>query len=204
MSYMKSLSLNKPHLIIMVGIPGSGKTFFAEHFSSTFKAPFINLNYLRSNLFTNPTFSDQEDQITKNVSDYMLDQMLKTNQTIIYEGLSDRRAERIEIVRKAREAGYESLLIWVQTEPVTAKKRATAKSNDNQMSNEVFNEKIKRFSPPHSSEKAIVISGKHTYTSQLKIALIRLASKKPIPRPQPIPPVITPTRAPINRNILIR
>lgn len=201
---MKSLSLNKPHLIIMVGIPGSGKTFFAEHFSSTFKAPFINLNYLRSNLFTNPTFSDQEDQITKNVSDYMLDQMLKTNQTIIYEGLSDRRAERIEIVRKAREAGYESLLIWVQTEPVTAKKRATAKSNDNQMSNEVFNEKIKRFSPPHSSEKAIVISGKHTYTSQLKIALIRLASKKPIPRPQPIPQVITPTRAPINRNILIR
>lgn len=201
---MKSLSLNKPHLIIMVGIPGSGKTFFAEHFSSTFKAPFINLNYLRSNLFTNPTFSEQEDQITKNVSDYMLDEILKTNQTIIYEGLSDRRAERIEIVRKAREAGYESLLIWVQTEPMTAKKRATTKTSDNHMSSDVFNEKIKRFSPPHSSEKAIVISGKHTYTSQLKIALIRLASKKPVPRPQPIPQVIAPTRAPMNRNILIR
>lgn len=204
MSYMKSLSLNKPHLIIMVGIPGSGKSFFAEHFSSTFKAPFIDLNRLRNNLFSNPNFSEQEDQITKNVSDYMLEQILKTNQTVIYEGLTDRRAERVEIVRKAREAGYESLIIWVQTEPVTAKKRATTKSNDNQISSEMFNEKIKRFSPPHPSEKAVVISGKHTYTSQLKIALIRLASKKPAPRPQPVTAPSVPTRTPINRSILIR
>lgn len=199
MSYMKSLSLNKPHLIIMVGIPGSGKTFFAEHFSNTFKAPFINLNQLRTVLFDKPNFDDQEDKIVRKTGNYMLEEVLKTNQTVIYEGSTSRHAERMEIVKKARDAGYESLLVWVQTEPITAKRRAI-KSSDNRMSSETFDKKLKSFSSPHPSEKAIVISGKHTYTSQLKIALIRLASKKPAPRPQPA----VPTRTPMNRNILIR
>jgi len=38
---MKSLQLDKPHAIVVIGIQGSGKTFFAEKFATTFKAPYI-------------------------------------------------------------------------------------------------------------------------------------------------------------------
>lgn len=202
---MKSLSLNKPHLIIMVGIPGSGKTFFAEHFSDTFKAPFINVNHLRENLFGNTESNNDEVAIAQKASQYMLDNMLKTNKTIIYEGRTDLRSERAVLAKKARDAGYESLFVWVQTEPTTAKRRA-GKSTDNKLSADEFNNSLKRFRPPHASEKAIVISGKHTYPSQLKIALIRLAGNRPAPKAQPITTNIPaiPVRTPMNRNILIR
>ena len=38
---MKSLQLDKPHAIVMVGIPGSGKSFFADKFSAMFNAPYV-------------------------------------------------------------------------------------------------------------------------------------------------------------------
>jgi predicted kinase len=197
---MKSLSLSKPHLIIMVGIPGSGKSYFAEHFADTFKAPIVSSHRFRKELFNNPTFSKDENEIISRVADYMLDEVLKTGRTIVYEGQTDFRADRANIAKKSKDAGYEPLFVWVQTEPSTAKNRATKPNPDKpNINNEQFNEMLKRFSTPHQSEKTVVISGKHTYASQLKIVLKRLVE----PRLQNSEPtnVIRPN---VNRNILIR
>jgi predicted kinase len=197
---MKPLSLSKPHLIIMVGIPGSGKSFFAEHFADTFKAPFVNFHHFRKELFNFPTFDKDEEEIIGRVANYMLDEVLKTGRTVVYEGQTDLRANRSLIAKIARDADYEPLFVWVQTEPITAKKRSTKPNMDKPaLSDEQFNIKLKRFSIPHQNEKAIVISGKHPYASQLKIVLKHLIE----PRTQISEPVhvIHPSG---NRNILIR
>lgn len=172
---MESLNLNKPHSIILVGIPGSGKSFFAEQFADTFKAPIISFDQLRQELFNIPTFNKNEDIIISRVAAYMLKEVLKTGQTIIYDGQTNLRTERALIAKKSREAGYEPLFVWVQTELSTAKKRALRSgTNKPALSIEQFNNKLKQFSAPHQIEKAIVISGKHTYASQLKIILKHL------------------------------
>ncbi len=199
---MKPLSLTKPHLLIMVGIPGSGKSFFAEHFSDTFKAPYINVDKLRADLFNTPEFSKKEDAVLGKITNYMLDETFKTSQTIVYEGFADTRTERIGITKKARDAGYEPLFIWVQTESITAKKRALKVSSDKiSMTSAKFDELSKRFAQPVQSEKYIVISGKHTYVSQLKIVLKNIIKTQP--SSQPIVP-ISPVRPQVNRSILIR
>ena len=178
---MESLNLKKPHLIIMIGIPSSGKSFFAEHFAQTFKAPIISFNRLRQELFNNPTFSKDEDDIINRVANYMLDESLKTKQTLIYEGLADSRSDRTAIAKKSRNLGYEPLFIWVQTDPITAKKRAIKSGPDKAaLNNEQFDTKLNQFNPPHESEKAVVISGKHTYASQLKIVLKQLITPQVI------------------------
>ena len=41
-SAMKSLHLSRPHAIMMVGIPGSGKSFFASQYADTFGTPYID------------------------------------------------------------------------------------------------------------------------------------------------------------------
>jgi predicted kinase len=169
---MKSLGLSKPHLIVMVGIPGSGKSFFAEHFAETFKAPIISLERLCKDLFKSPTFNKTEEEITNRVADYMLDEMLKTERTVIYDGQSNTRTERDLITKKARNSGYEPLFVWTQTEQIAAKKRAIKPSSDKlPITLEQFEDKLKRFSAPYRTENTIVISGKHTYSSQLKIVL---------------------------------
>jgi predicted kinase len=172
---MEPSDTTKPHLIIMVGIPGAGKSFFAQHFAETFNAPIISFDLLRHEIFTKPLQNESEDIILSNVANLVLGEMFKTKRTIIYEGRTNQRADRMEISKKSRQAGYEPLFIWVQTETITASKRAT-KSTDNKpaISIDEFNNKLKKFSSPHHNEKAIVISGKHTYASQLKIVLKNL------------------------------
>ncbi len=198
---MKSLSLSKPHVIIMVGIPGSGKSFFAEHFADTFNAPLISSGRLRKELFEEPTYSSDEQATIRRVSDYLLDELFKTSRTIIYEGSTDTRTERQDLSRKSRSAGYEPLFVWVQTESATAKLRIQkALKGSTTIRPDQFDLTIRRFSAPHASEKAVVISGKHTYASQLKIVLKRLVE----PRVELIENQAPPVRPPENRTIIVR
>lgn len=200
---MKPLSVNKPHLIIMVGIPGSGKSFFAEHFADTFKSPIISYDNLRNKISELPTYTKEEDDSVRKIANYILNETLKTGRTVIFDGQSDTRIDRAQVSKLARDAGYEPLIIWVQTEPLTAKKRST-KLNDSKYktSPEKFDHIYKRFSPPHMTEKAVVISGKHTYSSQLKIVLKSLAEPQPTLTPNPTPVPVE--RSPRSRNYLIR
>lgn len=190
---MKHLSLTKPHLIITVGIPGSGKSYFAEKFASTFGAPYISQQKIE--MLT----SENVDEIIQ----VQLDELLKTNQSVIFDGDSATRADRIRLSKKARDAGYETLLIWIQTDQLTAKQRATSKKSTNSVKDEdKFEHFLKRFTPPNALEKPLVISGKHTYASQAKVVLKKLSAPRRATATQEQPSA-RPTR-PNSRNIIIR
>lgn len=176
---MKPLSLNKPHLIIMVGIPGSGKSFFADNFSDSFKAPIISLDNVRQKLFATPKYDKAEDDIVNRVALYMLNEMLKTERTVIFDGNTSSRKDRDPIVKKAKSIGYEPLFVWVQTEPITAKKRATKLIEEKfKLTPAQFDAKLKQFEIPARTDSTVVISGKHTYSSQLKIVLNHLVGPR--------------------------
>jgi predicted kinase len=186
---MKPLHLSMPHLVVMVGIPGSGKSFFADHFASTFSAPIVSSQTIRSALVKSPTFSVSEQAAVRRVSHYLLDELLKTNQTFVYDSMSDARTDRQEITRKAKAAGYNVLFVWVQTDSITASARATrpSKEKPSYLTDEQFATFMKHFTVPAATERPIVISGKHTYASQLKIVLSRMvvtpAPQVALPRP---------------------
>ncbi|HEY1085360.1 MAG TPA: ATP-binding protein [Candidatus Saccharimonadales bacterium] len=163
---MKSLSLSKPHALIMVGIPGSGKTFFAKKFSETFSAPFVEASVISQHTSDNENAS----KLTK----HFIDEILKTKQSIVIETTGGTRAERAEFAKHLQEQGYTPLLIWVQTDQDTARARLV---RDKQDPAEV-DASIRKFSPPHAQEKPLVISGKHTYATQAKVVLKRLSAPR--------------------------
>lgn len=195
---MKQLSLAKPHLLIMTGVPGSGKSFFAEKFSETFHAPFVSFHHIEN-------LTNSGDAATV-FGDYMLAEILKTGQSALVEGKSDTRRERLELAKRAREAGYEPLYVWVQTDSDTAKTRSSRggkTKTHRQLSHDEHDRLSKRFSPLHPTEKHVVISGKHTYASQAKVVLTKLSS----PRADISSHRSAPTRGaadPARRNITIR
>jgi len=164
---MKSLSLNQPHAIVMVGIPGSGKSFFAEKFAETFNAPYISYDTFR------PFVTDQK-MLAKLIA-HQLRELLKTNHSLILEGFAYSRAERTELAKLFKNHGYEILFVWVQTDPDTARMRSRKQAK---ISEEDYAKLTKRFSPPHDHEKPIVISGKHTYATQAKSVLKRLSAPR--------------------------
>ncbi len=185
---MKSLSLAKPHVIIMVGLPGSGKSFFAEKFAETFHTPLVSEQKI--NQLTNES--------TTELADLQLTELLKTNQTIIFEGASSTRTDRMALTKKARSAGYEPLIVWVQVDPTTARERSV-EAKQASLSPEQFDILTKRFTPPNSTERPLVISGKHTYASQAKVVLKKLSSPRAEISIQTAPPA-----RPERRNIAIR
>lgn len=167
---MKQLTPNRPHAIVMVGIPGAGKTFFAEHFAKTFTAPYINYSNIKSVV---------GDDSADNVCDLVINEIAKTGATFVYDGPSHDKKTRDNIVKKFKSKGYTPLLIWVQTESYEAKKRALQGSSGNKLRSSEFDEHIRLFQPPTDKENAVVISGKHTYATQLKIILKRISASSP-------------------------
>lgn len=170
---MKSLQLSAPHLIAMVGAPGAGKTHFANEFAKMFGAARLDSGVLKD-------LSNDEAAI-RATSLKLLEQMLTTRQTIIFEGATEKRAWRSEIIRLARAAGYKVLFVWVQTDQITARTRWVRL---HRQSEELFDEYFRQFSPPHPSEPYVVISGRHTYNTQARTVLKRL-SESARPKTEP-------------------
>ena len=170
---MKSLSPSQPHAIIMVGIPGSGKSFFAEKFAETFNAPYISSGVIQKLSQTTSASADA-------LSHAFLKEVCKTKQSIVFDGSTETRTDRTKLAQIAKRAGYETLIVWVQTDPATAKNRSTrgTKENPNTTTVESFDRAVKRFTPPSALEKPIVISGKHTFATQAKIILKRLTEPR--------------------------
>lgn len=162
----------------MVGIPGAGKTFFANQFSKTFGAPFLNINRLRYQIFDNPTFSRDENDKLEQISVSLLTEMMRSKKAIILEGKLDARIDRYEMANLAKINGYKVLTVWVQNVLETARTRATKKSsfsNNEIMPVDAFEALVKKFTAPNMRENLVVISGKHTFSTQAKIVLRKIA-----------------------------
>src|SRR5690606_4874893 len=166
---MKPLTAASPHAIIMIGIPGSGKSTFAERFAETFQAPIVSLTKLQREFELSTESSER-------LQDAILTEYLKTHRTVLIDGGFEVREKREAMVRSLVKAGYRPLIVWVQTDTNEAHRRAVKPyPQGSGLLSEEFDALLDTFDPPGEREKMVVISGKHTYTSQLKIILKQLA-----------------------------
>lgn len=197
MTDMKSLSLAKPLAIMLVGIPGAGKSFFASQFSETFNAPVVRYDRIRAELFAEPSYAPDEEEIVARVAGYMIRELLKTKKSFIIDGGCNVKTSRMQYERLIRDQGYGSLVVWVQTDLTTAQRRSTKRNPKKvddmlnpSMSDDQFDKLSKRLTAPSVHEASVVISGKHTYPTQAKVVLRKLV----VPReeqhtaPNPTPP----------------
>lgn len=178
---MKSLSLSKPLLIMVVGIPGSGKSHFARQFAEVFNAPLVSFDEIRHLLFSDPQFSRDEETIIVRVMRLQILQLLKTNSTFLVDGGVNTRMARYALEKIASGGEYGFLTIWVQTDVDTAAYRSTNRSKKRQgdslntsMSDAIFENHVTRINPPDAKENHIVISGKHTFAAQAKTVLRKI------------------------------
>lgn len=183
---MKPASSASPHAIIMIGVPGAGKSTFAERFAETFQALIVSQTKLER-------YFGVSEEASFELRDAILGEYLKTKRTIVIDGGADSKEVRDDLVKKFKKAGYQTLIVWVQTDTTEAERRAIKPyPKGSGLSVEVFDQFVSTFDPPHHREKTVVVSGKHTYTSQLKIVLKQLASNA-APKLPPAPAQQRPT-----------
>lgn len=174
---MKSLSLSIPHIIATIGLPGTGKSYFAETFATNFKAPHVDEIYFRGLAHNVDDGTDMAAEVLK--------QIMKTGHTLLFEGQLDTKDERDALIRFAKTHHYEVLFVWVQADPDTSKKRALKHMNASQ-----YKARSNFFEPPTEKENYIVISGHHTHATQARTLLKRLIQ----PRNQQLTATAIPVR----------
>lgn len=182
---MKSLNLARPQMLLLVGIPGSGKSFFARQFSETFDAPVVSVDRIRFELFANPTYSADENDLVARLAGYVIEELLKTKRSFVVDGGCNARAERQRLAQLARKSEYEAPVVWVQTDIATCRTRALKRNPEKRaddkfspsLSEQSFDAMSRRFTEP-THEKHVVISGKHAYGTQAKMVLRKLIAER--------------------------
>lgn len=155
---------NKPRALLLFGAPCSGKTTFGEKFAKKFALAFYDLASLK-----------EENQFSDQAILVILEQILKTGQTIIIEGLQDTEKTRIEMRNLIRKYDYEPALIWIQTDIATIRQRLKQRYRNVNKAKDAYDKAVAEMEAPAESEHPIILSGKHTFETQTKHVIAGLA-----------------------------
>lgn len=191
---MKSLNLGHPLVIMTLGVPGSGKSFFARQFAETFHVPLVSFDAIRAQLFQRPTHEVQQEAVVAKLAALQYSQLLMSGSSFVIDGGMSSAAVRAKLRSLAKKHGYETLIIWPQLDAQDAFYRLEHMSDKRPEDHpspaptrQQFEVMLKKFTPPLTqSEPYIVISGKHTFATQAKVVLKKLTAN--IERPTPVPP----------------
>lgn len=170
---------------MIIGLPGAGKSFFARHFADTFNAPLVSSDLLRFELFDNPNHTPNELGLIRRIIERQVAELVKTKSSLVIDGLCNSRPERQAWEQFAAGHGYGTMIVWVQTDEPTAKNRSLNRNAkrpgdeyNQSMTQAQFTSFAKQFTPPTRTEDYVVISGKHTYSTQAKMVLRKLAAPR--------------------------
>ena len=155
---------SQPRVLLVFGAPCSGKTTFCEKFASRFGLTFFDLGCLRS-----------DNNLSRKTLLIILEQIAKTGQTILLEGELKTEKEREEIRRLFKNAGYLTSTIWIQTDLATIRSRLKSRHKTIKAAKEIYDTVIPNLEAPSDLEHPIILSGKHTFETQLKHVLTALA-----------------------------
>ena len=181
---MIRLKLKRPILILLMGIPGSGKTYLARRLSRQLDAAVVSGEKIRMMIVPKPSLRAEEERAVWQVAHLMTEEFLSLNISVVCDFDLNRRSQRRQIQKLAKKYQAEYLVIWQQVNRETALARCghrDYKQPDDRyalsLKPETFEALSQLLEPPHQ-EKALVISGQHTFSGQSQTILRHLVERQ--------------------------
>jgi predicted kinase len=178
---MTKITLKKPVLIMLYGFPGSGKTYFARQFAEDIGAVHLQSDKVRYELFEQPRYDRQENEIITHLMQYMAEEFLNAGLSVIYDGDVNKQYLRRQVREVAHSTKSFPLLAWPQIDIESAYARVTKrdrrKSDDKYavpLDRKSYESYIGRMQNPDVTEDYVVISGKHNFQTQTNAVIKKL------------------------------
>lgn len=170
-------------LFMLYGYPGVGKTYFARQLADDIGGAHIQGDRIRFELFEEPRYDRQENELIMHLMNYMAEEFLKAGIPVVYDTNAMRLSQRRTLRDLARKVKCQSLIVWLQVDLESAFARSSnrdhRKTDDKyaqEMSEEMFQKFTGYMQNPNPTEEYLVISGKHTYQTQRGALLKKLYS----------------------------
>ncbi len=177
---MRKINLRKPLLIYLYGFPGSGKSYVAANLAKSLQVAHISSDKVRTELFTRPTGSQQEEAIASKLALYITKELLGAGLSVIYDGDTLKASQRRALRQFADSNKAGHLMIWLQIDPTSAFTRTITRDRRTMegkytpaRSKDAFDRYVAAMENPES-EQYIVVSGKHSFASQKSAIISRL------------------------------
>jgi predicted kinase len=182
---MSKVIPSKPLLIMLYGLPGAGKTYFARQLCDNLQAVQVQGDRIRGELFKEPRYDAQENTVVNQLMEYMAGEFLSAGVSVVYDTNALRTTQRRHLRELALRAGVKPLVVWFQIDAETAYlrsvKRDRRRSDDRYaapMTQAAFRNIAQHMQNPASTEDYVVISGKHLFATQLNAIMKRLHELK--------------------------
>lgn len=179
--------LNKPLLVMFLGYPGSGKSYFARQLAEKLNAVRLNGDSMRIAIFKTTEAIDAYpdkgmiNEQTFGAIDYAVAQVLKTGHTVVYDAHHNKRSIRERLEKLAKEYETKPIVIWIKTPHDVALLRGQTRevtADSRQLSEDlmlaVMNRHMANFDEPASDEFVVEIPGTIPFEEQFKIFKERL------------------------------
>lgn len=180
---MAKIYPHKPFLLLLYGFPGSGKTYFARQFCENVQAAHLQADRIRGELFENPRYDQQENEVVAHLMNYMTEEFLSAGLSVVYDVNSTRVAQRRRLYDVARRHRAIPLLVWFQMDAETAfernVKRDRRRADDKYaapLDRSSYEDLLGRMQNPAAGEDYAVVSGKHLFNMQQSAVVAKLRS----------------------------
>ena len=152
----------RTQLILMVGLPASGKTSLAKLIGKELNYIHLWSDELKATLFDNYSEAKEYSELIYGSLDYAVEACLKSQNSVIYDSLFDRYEIRKEKTKIANKYNAETLTVYLKIDKNNAVKRAKKRKNLYTWEDSVeavVDKFANQIEPPLDSEPHIILDG---------------------------------------------
>lgn len=137
-------------LIVVLGLTGTGKTYFAKRLAKAINGPHNNTDDVRRRLGLREKYTEEaKQQVYEALFDWALN-ALATHAKVIIDATFSEQPYRNQLMRQVKEKGYSLYFIEMTAEEETIRARVSQAREDSEAGVEVYEKMKKTYDPVKS------------------------------------------------------